>query len=149
MAILYSWSPGSRVTIPPQTVGEKLEELAQQHAVVTPELVLGEATNPGSPLHNYMNWDNESAAHQHRLTQARELMRFIYVQDTEQDAQPHRLFVSLRRADSIPQEELKKTYSLAIAGTGDGYVRLTSTPSQDQLRSRVVRAGAARAAPMA
>lgn len=39
-----------------------------------PEIIVAEGADPDSPFHTCLNWDDESAAHQHRLTQARQLI---------------------------------------------------------------------------
>jgi hypothetical protein len=42
---------------------------------LSPERVVSLAKNQHSALHRYFEWDNDKAAHQHRLTQARSLIR--------------------------------------------------------------------------
>lgn len=57
----------------------------EQAGVLTPDAVVADAADPASPLHNRFNWDNDDAARQYRLQQARELIvRFrIDVRTTE------------------------------------------------------------------
>lgn len=66
-------------------VGAHIELLRkQQHGELTPEDVLADARNPNSPLHTFFEWDDSAAAHQHRLHQARGLIRAVvavYVSD--------------------------------------------------------------------
>jgi len=56
----------------------RLEELAAG-GILTPEAVVEDARDPDSPLHGEFNWDDASAAHQHRLDQARALIRSVRV----------------------------------------------------------------------
>jgi hypothetical protein len=49
---------------------------------VTPEAVLEAAADPASPLHDHFEWDDAAAAQQHRLEQARSLIRSVRVQIT-------------------------------------------------------------------
>ena len=54
-----------------------IKGIAQKHGVVTPQLVVNEARDPTHPLHNEFDWDDASAANQHRLAVARALLRQI------------------------------------------------------------------------
>jgi len=66
-------------------VGEHLENLRQFHkGELTPEDILDDAKHDNSPLHSYFEWSDSSAAQQHRLQQARGLIRSVvavYVSD--------------------------------------------------------------------
>lgn len=44
---------------------------------VTPEIVVKAASAESHPWHNRLTWDNEKAAHAHRLDQARALIRSV------------------------------------------------------------------------
>ena len=61
-----------------QMVEEILKELAQR-GELTPSRVLHDAESPNSPLHGYFEWDDTEAAKQHRLHQARVLIRSVKV----------------------------------------------------------------------
>ncbi len=69
----------------PNAVGAHLELLREQfQGELTPEDVLTDAANPNSPLHSFFEWDDTEAARQHRLKQARGLIRAVvavYVSD--------------------------------------------------------------------
>lgn len=71
-----------------KAVGEHLELLRQQSkGELTPEDVLADAKHDNSPLHSFFEWDDTAAAHQHRLAQARGLIRSvvaIYVDEEKQ-----------------------------------------------------------------
>ncbi|MFZ4498520.1 MAG: hypothetical protein ACOYMX_02310 [Burkholderiales bacterium] len=61
---------------------EAIGALADASGVITPEVVVEAAKNPDSPLHEHFDWDDQSAAHQHRIDTARKLIRGIRVQVT-------------------------------------------------------------------
>ncbi|MCA0425033.1 MAG: hypothetical protein LCH61_17250 [Proteobacteria bacterium] len=62
----------------PNAVGEHLELLRKrEHGELTPEDVVADARNPNSPLHQFFEWDDSEAAQQHRLGQARGLIRAV------------------------------------------------------------------------
>jgi len=71
-----------------KAVGEHLELLRRQFkGELTPEDVLADAKHDNSPLHSFFEWDDTAAAHQHRLAQARGLIRSvvaIYVDEERQ-----------------------------------------------------------------
>lgn len=59
-------------------VGAHIEMLREQFkGEITPEDVLNDARNPNSPLHSFFEWDDSAAAEQHRLAQARGLIRSV------------------------------------------------------------------------
>lgn len=65
-----------------QVYGEYLYEvLAEKHdGTLTPGIVVEDAKNPDSPLHEVFDWNNKSAAHKYRLVTARNLVRSIEVE---------------------------------------------------------------------
>lgn len=77
------FQPGAKAD--PKMVGDHLEMLREKcKGELTPEDVLADARNPNSPLHQFFEWDDGEAARQHRLHQARHLIRAvvaIYVHD--------------------------------------------------------------------
>lgn len=56
-----------------------LQGIYDTHGSLTPDAIVDEASDPNHPLHSRFEWDNEAAAHQHRLEQARGLIRLVRV----------------------------------------------------------------------
>lgn len=54
---------------------EELERIYLRDVALDPKVVLGEAKKKASPLHECFEWDDGKAAHEHRLHQARQLIR--------------------------------------------------------------------------
>jgi len=78
--------------------GTRLSEIEEENnGVLTPDLVLQDAANEASPLHEYFEWDDEQAAHRYRKSQAGYLLRSINVV-LERGDQPEevRAFVNLQ-----------------------------------------------------
>jgi len=77
----YGWmdmAPGKAGSRPKaQIVGEELERIKKKYGTLDDETILREATKLKSPLHSLFEWDNEVAAHEHRLGQAQQLLRAI------------------------------------------------------------------------
>lgn len=59
-----------------EDVGRVIVELTER-GNYTPEALVQAARSPRSPAHKHFEWDDERAAHQHRLTQARFYQRGI------------------------------------------------------------------------
>lgn len=67
---------------------ELLEEISRRNGgVVRPQDVVREAASPSHELHGVFNWDDKTAAHEHRLEQARELIRSVRVVVTTEKKQ--------------------------------------------------------------
>lgn len=57
-----------------------LDGIARKHGdVLKPEDIVLEATDPMHPLHDRFEWDDAKAAHEHRIEQARALIRSVRV----------------------------------------------------------------------
>lgn len=94
-------TPGARVRkADAQLIGQAFEAL-KASGPLTAERVLNEAMNAKSPLHRYFEWDDQKAAHQYRLEQARRLIRSIEVvlEDARGKQVPMRAFYSVKDAD--------------------------------------------------
>lgn len=64
-----------------EAVREHLEKLAAENdGRITPEMVVSDARDKNSPLHDYFLWDTKKAAYQYWLDQARELIRSVRVE---------------------------------------------------------------------
>ena len=67
-------------------VGAHIEMLRERFkGELTPEDILDDAKNPNSPLHSFFEWNDGEAAHQHRLQQARGLIRSVVAIYTRED----------------------------------------------------------------
>lgn len=94
----YAWKPGSRIRIDAEKAGRELTRMEGESGGLTPEKVLDRARSANSALHAHFEWDDTAAAHQHRLQQARELIRSITVETVRTnvgDPRPVRAFVSV------------------------------------------------------
>ena len=66
-------------------VAEQLRLLEGENGRLDPVVVVDAARDPASPLHAYFEWDDTEAARQHRLGQARQLIRRIKIEVTVRD----------------------------------------------------------------
>lgn len=87
---------------PAGEVGEHIEMLREKFkGEITPEDILADAKNPNSPLHSFFEWKDSAAAHQHRLQQARGLIRSVVAIYVRED----RPAVRTRAYVHVPQGE--------------------------------------------
>jgi hypothetical protein len=92
--VIYEWRTGARQSVDAQKAGERLERLRAKHGGLTAQIVVADARSMRSPLHDDFEWDDERAAHEFRLEQARDMLANVtvrYEQHTE--AQPVRAFL--------------------------------------------------------
>ena len=84
----YQWreTGGPTPRVDAETFGGMVERLADGAPVhaVAPEAVVDEAAKRGSPIKRLFNWDDRSAAHAHRIQQARKFIGMLEVVVVEQ-----------------------------------------------------------------
>lgn len=64
---------------PSYAIEQALLALEDERGCIDPEAVIAAASSPDSPLHDRFEWDDTAAAHQHRIYQARALIRGVIV----------------------------------------------------------------------
>lgn len=116
----YTWAHGARVPkgLTAQRVGEELERIRSTHGALTPNLVVQRASSPDSPLHEAFEWEDEEAAREYRLSQARYLIRHVVV----------------KRINSKPVEAVRAFVQVEVAG------ERRYEPTQDALSDPFLRA---------
>lgn len=83
----FSFRPGCRVAgVSAEVAGQELGRIREAHGTLTPELTVEESRPEGAPLHPVFEWDDAKAASEHRLGQARSLIRAVYIRRGEADA---------------------------------------------------------------
>lgn len=83
-------------------VGTHIEMLREKFkGELTPQDILDDARNDNSPLHSFFEWDDNAAAEQYRLSQARGLIRSVVAIYVQED----RPAVRTRAYVHIPQGE--------------------------------------------
>jgi len=105
-----------------KTIVEKeLTRIYERDGVITPTAVIEEATDPDSPLHDYFDWDNESAAYKWRIDQARRLIREVRIDNGEEG-----------KADISPPV-------FVHVGTAGGYLPTAVVVKNEMLLSSAIR----------
>ena len=78
----YSWKRNT-MGIKAEVAARELRILQDKYGALTPECVVAEAKKKTSVLHNCFEWDDVKAAKQHRLAQARYMLRSITIEVQE------------------------------------------------------------------
>ena len=100
---------------------EELDRLRKKHRLLSPERVVGFASDPETELHKVFTWDDGEAAKQWRLEQARHVIRVsVYFDESVQE--PVRAFVSLSQD----------------RGAGGGYRHVPDVLRSDKLREQML-----------
>jgi hypothetical protein len=81
-------------------------------------MVVGDASDPDSPLHAYFDWNDANAAHRYRLEQARRLIRSVkLVVETTEDSRAVPVYV---RDPAAPDEQQGYRALASIKSDDDG-----------------------------
>jgi len=70
------------------TVEQVLRDMYESRGRLDPKDVVDEARDPRSPLHKSFTWNDDEAAEQWRLQQARQLIRSIKIERVENTQEP-------------------------------------------------------------
>ena len=95
----YVWRSGARVPsdVSAENGGKELETIRKASGgILRPEDVVAQAKRKSSSLHNLFEWDDAEAGHQHRLSQARYLIKSVKV-IFEKSAPPVTKYVHVRQ----------------------------------------------------
>lgn len=106
-----------------EAIRAELERL-KSDGVIRPVDVVEAARDEESPLHDWFQWDDDEAAHQYRLLQARNLLRVYVNVEPSKDSEPVRAFVSL---------------TSDRAREGGGYRALAEVMGDDAMREQLLR----------
>lgn len=102
-------------------VGAHIEMLREKFkGELTPQDILDDAQHDNSPLHSFFEWDDSVAAAQHRLAQARGLIRAVVAIYTSPDkpAVRQRAYVSIRGAGQEPHYR-ETGHAMSVKSTRD------------------------------
>lgn len=108
-----------------QAVYKVLTDLYNEHGELTAEHVVAEAEDEDSPLHAHFQWDDELAAHAHRLKQARDLIGSVEIKRVKDDRADKNgrinAFVNVTRtvSDEDGNEVSSRTYVPTIEAMSD------------------------------
>ena len=113
--MVYKWKDLAKlngVKVDAQVAGEHLEELRQVNTRLTPDIVVEDAKDEKSPLHDEFEWDDSIAAGAYRIDQAKFLLRHILVVTV--NAPEVRAFVSVKLEDDKTFSYTSVEHAMAV-----------------------------------
>jgi len=125
----YKWTRNAMGKLEAQVVGEELETIQKKRGVLTPEVVVKEASKKTSKIHGCFEWDDSAAAKEHRLNQARYMLRSIevVVETTS----------SVSGGDASKDIEIRAFHNVETAANEKVYVTLTQAKENDNYWNQV------------
>jgi hypothetical protein len=82
--------------VEPEAVVSALDKIYKTHNEITPPRIIEAAKPKTSTLHPAFEWDDKIAGHEHRLWQARQIVRAVVaVDDDTQQETPHYVHVTV------------------------------------------------------
>lgn len=115
--------PGAPKDIPAEIVGSELTRIARRDGGILPRVVVAEAEPQDAVLHSAFQWNNDLAAAEHRLAQARALVRSVVLLaqlERNETAPTVRAFVSIHNPEGeTPQERLYKPVLEVLANPAE------------------------------
>lgn len=100
------------------TLREELERVRAVNGKITPRIVVEEARNPGSPLHDRFTWDEHENSERYLLVQARRLIRSVKIEYIAPSGRPERVraFHAIARPDGTSYEPAEDIAQDRFAG---------------------------------
>lgn len=114
--MVYQWAKGSRLKANAQEVGEELEAI---QGSLTPERIVDEARDESLELHKCFEWNDEEAAEKYRITQARDVLRFISVVTTVKAEGKESESVIVRAYENVKTKDNDREYVQIFSALND------------------------------
>lgn len=115
----YGWKD-KRIGGDPTIVARHLHGLERKYGILDAAVVVEDARDAESPLHRYFQWDNNVAAEEYRLEQARRLLRAVVM---DSPARPN---------------ETIRAFLMVETDSAGGYVNTVRAMSDVVLREQVL-----------
>jgi hypothetical protein len=92
------------------TVGDELTRIYDKHGALEPATVVKESKPKTAPLHGAFEWDDQVAAEQHRLSQARQVINVVTVVPEESPSNlPVQAFINVTVINEDDENERRYT----------------------------------------
>lgn len=97
--MVYSWKTYN-YSVSADVVGKEFEKIEKQYGKLTNDLVLQNAEDEDSPIHELFEWDDAVAGHKYRLTQATQLIiNLAFEPDEQTKPKPVRAYYNVSEPD--------------------------------------------------
>jgi|SRR3990167_407859 len=139
--MIYKARKGSRISDDDaQIYGDRLSILVEENnGLLSPEIVVDDAKNPDSPLHDYFNWDDKVEAVRHRVHMARLLISSIAVVIEREEIPIKNVPISVSRNDRPIEPRAFNNVRVYKNEISDrGYTTLLNVLTDEDLRKQTV-----------
>jgi len=122
-------------------VAQRIDEIIERDGACTPSAVVKDGESPSSPFHRYLQWNNEAAAEEYRIAQARQIIRWfrvvelpassrepVYIHVAEVDATDTAGYV--RRETAMADPAMRLRYLRSELAQIEGLVRRVGSESE-------------------
>ena len=89
-------------------LSDELDRIDQTETGLTPEAVVEVAKDPNNPLHSWFEWDDAKAGHQHRISQARVLIKRVKIVTPSGSRTPKYVSVEINDSPARRYEPLQR-----------------------------------------
>lgn len=96
--MIYRFRDGSRFSGNAELAAAELERIRTEQGTLKAETIVTEATPEDAALHGWFEWNDAAAAHEHRLDQARRLVRAIVI--VHDNLPPTSMYVHVREQEA-------------------------------------------------
>lgn len=87
---VVGWRPNtSHPKLSPDEAISELARIKRTRGALTPTHIVDESRAPTSPFHNWFEWDDSTAAEEHRRHQARQIVRSLVIRREHGDGGDH------------------------------------------------------------
>lgn len=139
MKSTFQFREGCHLSGDAQLVGNRLESIRTKCSVLTPGVVLDDARKAKSPLHQFFEWDDTTAAEQYRLRQAGHLIRSISVTFQDMAAESERQVTLSGVAEPAPEVRAVRAFLAVQSEDGTtGYVGTREAMADQEMRRQVL-----------
>lgn len=131
--MIFKFRKGSYLKGDAQVVGERLTQIRKTRGQLTPHDVVQEASRESSVLHPYFEWEDDKAAIEYRLSQARNLVACVVLvqSDDYEIKKPIRAFVNISYEDSNSYESV-----IEVMGNAELRERVLDSLEADMQRQK-------------
>jgi hypothetical protein len=106
-SIGFAYRGNRAFPVPAEIAGQEVQRLINRDGACQPSSLVEENRNPDAPLHKVFQWDDDLAAHEHRLNQARRLIgaiRVVVISEVPEERPPAFMSVRISCEDEQPCE---------------------------------------------
>jgi hypothetical protein len=122
--MVYAWRPGQGHNADPQAVGKAIEDAIAREGAAAPRIIAEEAKDENHAFHPLLEWNDEKAAGEYRVGQARAVIRSVRV---------------LRDGDEGEADSGPAFVHVKPTNGAEGYQKIDDAMASEDVRKAVIR----------